>query len=201
MHIYALIVIALSQCVAIFFVNVLVNEFSKQEYIRTTVLLVIVAIFVAIDFYFLLNRIIVLRHLLNQEPVPCSLEDILFIDYQDNGRKKYVPFPIVRSLKDHKLYLTYGKYSLMNFNTMLNNVEKSFGIYKADGSPVQLGQRVDMYMLKEVRIPITINQDENIITLKGRKVYFQHVNNQLDIEIFNTITFFKGTLDFDMNAR
>ena len=54
-----------------------------------------------------------------------------------------------------------------------------------------------MYLLKTVDVPVSVNREKNTIKLKNRKIYFKHINNELTIDIFKNITFFKGAVNLD----
>jgi len=197
MHIYGLIVLIIVQCISLPLVEVFLREFIEHSLVRNIVLNIILMICTTIDLYFLINRIIILRYILNKTPIKCRLEDILFIGYRDDKQTRYAPFPIVRSLENNKLYLSYDKYSLVNFITVFNYSDKrniQGMIYKSDGTPVQLGDMTDMYIHKIINIPISVNHSENIVKLKHKKIYFRHINSRFNIDVFKDITFFKGAI-------
>lgn len=198
MNIYGLVVIALVQSMAIPLINVFLKEFVPQEYIHNIALLAAIVSCVVVDICFLFNRVILLRSSLNKMPIRCRLEDIFLVGYKDNKRTRYAPFPIVRSLEDQKLYLAYDKYSLLAFKVTFNYSDRKnirCTIYKDDGTPVRVGEIVDMYLLKTVDIPLFVDQPKNTVKLKHRKIYFRHINNEFDIDTFRNITFFKGAVD------
>lgn len=197
MHIYGLIVLIIVQCISLPLLKVFLREFIERDIVRNIVLNIILMICTAIDLYFLINRIIILRFILNKTPVKCRLEDILLIDYKDDKQTRYAPFPIVRSLENNKLYLSYDKYSLVNFISVFNYSDKrniQGMIYKADGTPVQLGNMVDMYIHRIINIPVLVNHPKNIVKLKHKKIYFRHINNRVNIDVFKEIIFFKGAV-------
>ena len=197
MHIYGFIVIVLAQSMALPLLNTLIKEFADLELTCIPFIAIIVTC-VVVDVYFLYNRIIILRRLLNKVPIKCRLEDIFLIGYKDDKRTRYAPFPIVRSLEDHRLYLTYGKYSLLAFTATFNYSDRKnihCTIYRSDGTLIRLGEIVDVYLLKTVDIPILIDKPKNIVKLKHRKIYFRHLNDKFSIDNFENITVFKGAVD------
>lgn len=200
MHLWGLLVIILVQGAAFPLLNALLKEFAGQGSIRKIVLFIVTGICIMTDLYYLFNRVILLRQLLNRQPVKCRLEDILLIGYREDNRTRYSPFLIVRSLQDHKLYLTYDKYSLVGFNAIFNysNREKILcTVYKGNGNPIRLGDIVNMYILKTLYIPVSINKSKNTVKLNHKKFYFRHMNDQLDIDVFRSLVFFKGAIDLD----
>lgn len=199
-HVYGFLVLLFVQAMAIPLLNAFLKEFIGQSSFRKVALLIILAICISVDLYFLLNRVILLRHLLNKAPVKCRLEDIFLIGYKDDKRTRYAPFLIVRSIENQKLYLAYDKYSLLNYTATFNYSDKKnirCTVYKGDGIPVRLGDIVDMYILRTVKIPVSIDQSKNTVKLKRRKIYFRHMNEQINIDVFENITFFKGAIDLD----
>lgn len=202
MQIIGLPVIILAQCAVCFLFCALLKEFVRQDPIYSITLLIVVAICIAIDLYYLFNRVILLRWLIGRTPVRCKLEDVFLIGHKDtDNRTRYSPFPIVRSLKDHKLYLAYENYSLLGFKEKFNYSDRktvTCTLYKETGIPVKLGDVVNMYILKTLNIPVSIDSSKNTIKLKHRKFYFHHVNNQINIDVFRNIVFFKGAIDLDI---
>ncbi len=200
LHVYALLVLFLVQLMAIPLINAFLGEFIGPSSVRKVLFLIILVICASVDFYFLINRVVLLRYLLNKTPIKCRLEDILLVGYKDDKRTRYAPFFIVNSIEDQKLYLAYDKYSLLNYSTTFNYSDKEnirCTVYKSDGSPVRLGDIVDVYVLRTVKIPVSVDRSKNIVRLKHRKIYFRHMNEELDIDVFKHITFFKGTVDLD----
>lgn len=205
MHIIGLSIIILAQCAACFLLRALLKEFAGQGSVYNGTFLIVVAVCIAIDLYYLFNRVILLRRLIDRIPVRCKLEDIFLIGHKDtDNRTRYSPFPIVRSLKDHKLYLAYDNYSLLGFKEKFNYSDRktiTCTLYKENGIPVMFGDVVDMYILKTLNIPVSIDSSKNTVRLKHRKFYFHHMNDQINIDVFRSIVFFKGAIDLDIDAQ
>lgn len=145
-NIYGFLVILLAQSIGVALADMLLKEFVEQAFVRQVIAFVIVGIFAAADASFVFNRIFLLRRLLDKTPVRCRLEDIFLMPYKDDKKIRYVPYPIVRSLEDHKLYLTYGEYSLLGFTAVFNYSDRrniQCAVYKDDKTPVRLGDIVD----------------------------------------------------------
>lgn len=196
-HIYGLLILLLIQCISLSLLNAFFKEFVKSEFIQHIVLYIIILICVILDLYFLINRIIILKIALMKIPIKCRIEDIIFIGYKHDKRTLYVPYFIVRSLENTKLYLTYDKYSLADYNTIFNYSDKTniqFGIFNNDGIPVKLGDINDMYIYKTVNIHVQINYKKNTVKLNHKKIHFRHLNENIQIDIFNDIIFFKGAV-------
>ena len=194
MHIYGFVVILLVQSVTFPLLYMLLKEFNAPSLIRNIITFAIFAIYIAVDMYFLYNRIYLPKQLLDKEPMKCILEDIFLIPYKEDNKKRYSPYPIVRSCDDSKLYLAYGNYSLMNFNAKFNYSDRNniyCTLYKADGTPVRFGDTVNIYILKKSNIAVSIDETKNTVKLKGKKFNFYHVNDKISIDIFKEIKFFK----------
>ena len=182
----------------------LLKEFIPQGEFRKGILSVVLAGCFAVDLYYLVQYILRVRRLLNQKPVQCRLEDIFLVRYKDDGKIRYVPYLIVRSNEDQKLYITYDKYSLMRLKAKVENfggTDISCVVYRNDNVPVRIGDRVDMYMQKQVNIPVSIDPYGNIVRLKRRKIPFYHMNERISITAFEEAIFFKGILDVDTDYR
>lgn len=199
-HIYGFLVIIFVQAMAVPVINAFLKEFIKDSNIRKIALLIILLIYVLVDTIFLFRRVVLLRRLLNTTPIKCELEDIILVGYKDENRTKYVPFFIVESIANKKLYLTYDRYSLLDCTAIINYSEKkkiSCTVYNGKGLPLQLGDIVGMYMLNIVDIPVSIDYSKNIVKLKRKKFYFHHMNEQIGIDVFKHITFYEGGIDLD----
>lgn len=197
-HVYGFFVLLLIQVMGFPLVNVLLKEFIVQTNVYKIVLLTIVSVCILVDCCVLVNRIFRLRILMKKCPVKCKIVDILLIGYKEDARTRYDPFFIVQSDEDQKMYLTYGKYSLSGCTARIDYSDREnirCTVYKNNGNPVQLGDEVDMYFLKTVSVPVCIDQSKNTVKLKGEKVYFRHMNEKIDINIFKKIVFFKGAID------
>ena len=204
MHIIVLPVIIFAQCAACFLLHALLKEFAGQGPVYSIVFLVAITVCIAVDLYYLFNRVILLRSLIDRTPVRCKLEDIFLIGHKNtNNRIRYSPFPIVRSLKDQKLYLAYENDSLLGFKEKFNYSNRetiTCTLYKENGVPVRFGDVVDMYILKTRHIPVSVDSSKNTVKLKHKKFYFRHVNNQINIDVFENIVFFKGAIDLNVEA-
>lgn len=201
MHIYGLLVLVVVQSLALPLLNAFLKEFIRQDSFRSVAFLLIVAVCASVDLYFLVNRIILLRYLLNKQPVRCKLEDIFLIGYKDDKKTRYSPSLIVRSTENQKLYITYDKYSLLEYASTFNYSDRSnirCTVRKSDGTPVRLGDWVDMYLLKTVSVPVSVDQSRNIVRLRRKIIPFRHMNERMDITAFEGAVFFKGAIDLDV---
>lgn len=201
LHVYGLIALVFLQTIVIILLNGFLKELVEQTDVRRLILYVMLAICVLSDFHFWINRVVLFRRLLSKKSVKCRVEDVFLIGHKDDKRTRYVPYLIVRSMENKKLYFTYDKYSLLNHKAIFNYSGKkdiSCTIYKNDKTALQIGDIVDMYMLKEVNILISADRIKNIVKLKDRNFYFHHMNKQVNVGIFDNITCFKGAIDIDV---
>lgn len=153
------------------------------------------------DMFFVYNRIILLGKLLYEKPVRCRIEDIIYVGHKEDGHTKFNPYPIVRSLEDNRLFFAYGNYSLSPFRTSTFGVYKRMvecTIYKKDGTPVNVGDIVDMYILQSLDIPVRINVEKDIVKLKNRKFRFYHKNDEFQITMFTKVNIFRGVIDLEV---
>lgn len=197
-HVYGFLVLLLIQIIGFFLMNTLLKEFIGQPNVYKVMLIIITMICILVDFCFFYNRVIILRCLMNKIPIKCKIVDIFLIGYKEDTQTRYAPFLIVQSTEDKKLYLTYGKYSLLDYSTIFNYSDREniyCTIYRDNAEPVQLGDTVDMYLLKKVDVPVYIDRSKNIVKLKRKKVYFRHMNKEIDIDIFKDLIFFMGAID------
>ena len=200
---FVLLIILICQLLAMVLLNALVNEFSGQTYVafaKSVIFTIAVFICIVIDLYFIYNKIFLLRSISSKVPIRCVIDDILFVKYKDDGRTRYTPYLIVRSLKTNKRYFTYGKYSLLGLTASV-----SYGrgqmidctIYKKGMGPGSIGDQVDIYVHKILDLPVSVNEEKNIIKLKNDKLPFYHMNDKIRISVFNDIMLFKGAIDVD----
>ena len=63
--------------------------------------------------------------------------------------------------------------------------------------PVSIGDHVDIYVHKILDLPVSVNEEKNIIKLKNDKLPFYHMNDKIRISVFNDIMLFKGAIDVD----
>lgn len=205
MNIIGLTVVVVVQCLACFLIHNILKEFFGHSMAYKIAFPIIILICIAITFNFLYNRVILLWKLLQRTPEKCKLEDIFLIPHKDNdGRTQYFPYPIVRSYNDHNLYLAYGDYSLLGFRKIMNRSDYhtiDCTLCREDGTPIMIGDDVDMYVWKTLSIPVSIDSSKNTVKLKGSKYYFYHVNNQFDIDAFRSIIFFKGCIVLDFETE
>ena len=200
---FVLLVIMISQLLAMILLNELLNEFCEQAYVvftKRVIFTFAMLICVSVDLFFFYNKISLLKSLSGKKPIRCIIDDILFVKYKDDGRTRYTPYLLVRSIETNKLYFTYGKYSLLGLTASI-----SYGghqminctIYKKDMVQVAIGDCVDAYVYKILDFPILVDEGKNVIKLKNKKLMFHHANDKIHISVFNNIVLFKGAIDVD----
>ncbi|NLX64891.1 MAG: hypothetical protein GX022_09005 [Clostridiaceae bacterium] len=198
-HGVALLVVVVLQAVSLFFVNLFLSYFLseiKLEFsLRPMVLAFLGSVFVISDIIFIYKKIIRLQPLIHITPVKCKIEDFILIGYTDDGRRRHKAYPIIRSMQDNKLYLSYGDHALSNFNFnafYINNTIVGFSVYSWNKKELKIGDEVNMYLLKILDVSVVIDQTKNIIRLNGKKLPFFHVNNAIGINAFKDMVFFQG---------
>lgn len=77
------------------------------------------------------------------------------------------------------------------------NVPTGYGGTEWDVFSLDSTGRINMYILKTLYIPVSINKSKNTVKLNHKKFYFRHMNDQLDIDVFRSLVFFKGAIDLD----
>jgi len=201
-HGVSLLVVVVLQAVSLVFVNLFLSYFLSEIKLEFTlkpmVLVFLVSIFVIINIFFIYKRIIRLQPLIYVTPVKCIIEDFILIGYTDDGRRKYRAYPIVRSMQDNKLYLSYGADALSSFSFnsfYMNNKIAGFRVYTRNKTELKIGDEVNMYSQKILDVSVDIEQTNNIIRLNGKKIPFHHVNNTLGINAFKDMVFFRGIID------
>lgn len=203
-HMLALFLIIIFQILSLYFVNLFLTFFSTEmeQHFFSTFKLVVFAIlggvFVISDSYFLYKKIIKLRPLMCKVPIKCKIEDFLLFSYIDDGRKKYEIYPIIKSMQDDKLYLSYGANALSKFNTRTfykNNSLLDFVVYTRDRKPLNIGDTVYMYSLKILDVTVDIDETKNKVKINNKTIPFNHINESLKISIFKNMIFFQGIVD------
>lgn len=201
---FALLVIVITQLLAMALLNALLNEFCEKPYVifaKQVILTLAVVICVVVDLFFFHNKISLLKSLSGKKPIRCVIDDILFVQHKDDGRMRYTPYLIVRSVETNKRYFTYGKYSLLGLTASI-----SYGrgriiactIYKKGMIPVVIGDSIDVYVYKTLDLPVWVDEEKNVIKLKNEKLIFYHANDKIHISVFNNIILFKGAIDVDI---
>lgn len=201
-HGAALLLLVVFQAVSLFVINLFLSLFLSEitfEFpLQPMALSFMGCIFVICDIVFIYKKIIRLQPLIYIAPVKCKIEDFILIGYTDDGNRKYRAYPIIRSMQDNKLYLSYGEHALSNFNfnaRYINNTIIDFSVYTRNKTELKIGDMVNMYSLKILDVSVVIDQTNNMIRLNGKKLLFHHVNNALVINAFKDMVFFQGIVD------
>ncbi len=203
-HGAALLILVVVQIISLFLINLFLSLFISETIyefsLRQIVLACIGCIFVICDIFFIFKKIIRLQPLIYQSPVICKIVDFMLIAYSDEGRRKYTAYPIIRSMQDNKLYLSYGTDALSSFNFnahYINNTIVDFSVYTRNRIELKIGDAVNMYSMKILDVSVVIEQTKNMIRLNGKKLPFHHVNNALGINVFKDMVFFRGVVDIE----
>lgn len=131
------------------------------------------------------------------EPIECTLKDILITSYYYKGKLRYYFAPVLENAGNGELYCTLRYYNMSFYSTVYNYTGSSvsFNIKRGDGSNVELGDTVHVYIKETLDLGVSVNGDE--YTADGKRHKFDHKNKSLGIEIISRMTFFSGIVDVD----
>lgn len=204
-NIFALLGLILIQVLALLLLSYLLAQFiepgSALRPAKPAILSLAALLFAIVDLTFLRGKVILLGRLLRKAPVRCTVEDIVLMDYKEDGRTRYSPYLLVRCPDSGKRYFTYDSYALLGYNahsTYERNQLTGCAIYRKDRTPVKLGDPVDVYLLKTLSIPVSIDAARNTVKLKNRKIQFNHMNGKVQADVFRQTVFFQGAIDVDV---
>ena len=82
----------------------------------------------------------------------------------------------------------------------VNDRRADHTIYKRGRVPVKIGDIVDLYLLKTLDIPVSVDTEKNIVRLKDQKIRFDHMNSRIGIDVFNEMIFLQGAIDVDAGS-
>lgn len=180
--------------IAIFFGE----ELKVYAWVCQLIVCLIITFCLVGDSIFVYHRIWLFSRLANVRPIRCALEDIFFATYTDEGTTKYEPYLIIRSLENQKLYMTYGKGDMAGFNATFSyagNQLLNYQIKKQNGKILQIGDYVDLYVLKPVKMKVDVNGDR--VRLNGKKYKFTHITETIPVDVFYEVNFVQGVIDID----
>lgn len=202
-HIIAFVLIVLLQILSTVLMSWIANIFlaettllaEGQREIKTAIFALLGSIFVILDLVFLCSKVFAMISLSKQEPIKARIEDIFFVGYTDDGRKKYNAYPIVRSLDGDQLFLTYGKYAMARFNAKIvymNNSIMEAELSRGYNKTLGIGDVVEVYISKV--ITKTVKVDVDFVTIGRQRLPFIHQNQHISIKDMHTVTVFKGVV-------
>ena len=191
---------ALSMVALSWFLTVFSRELGADfpVAVRPVVLAALGGILMFSDLFFLVTKVLALSPLRRQPPVKCRIEDFFLIGYTDDGKRRYRAYPILRAMEDQRLYLAHGNNALSNFSmksVQMNQTLVDFTVYARDRTPLRVGDTVYMYLLKTVDIQVRTDEAAGEIQLGRETLPFLHSNENLKINAFENMVFFKGVVD------
>ena len=155
---------------------------------------------IALDIFFWHKYIHGLGRLVHVEPVPCTVENFIITYIKQDRRIRYVITPVLRCNTDGRLYITLGRLSTSWYRSLYTSTGHSLSnirIIRSDGTDVNIGDTAYMYISQTVTPDIVIDRISNTVNIGNDKIRFSANNNSLPIDIFNSLTYFKGAVDVD----
>jgi len=206
-----LVVFIVMQCVMLLVLSHLVenmaNTQSFDEQTTTTikriVLVGIIILSIIVDTVLYMKKIYRLNLMANIEPVFGKVEDFIIYSYgRENGkaRLEFKVSPLIRGLKDNKLYLTYGNYSVSWYTTIEVRNQAALickEIIRSDGTSVKKGDDVAFYVIKTLNMEIKEDRKKYWFKLNGKKVKLMSRNSEMEINMLKNTTFFEGAVDVE----
>lgn len=205
---YLLLLLLVSQTVILFVLRLFLRSFQEAGILRSNAVQHVLfgaigVIFAGLDLYVLYRKVILVARAFRRPPVRCRVEDILLVGYTDDGRRKYSPYPILRAMDSGRLFLAFEDDVLLGYRTRSdyrNNDLRNFRIYRKDWTPVELGDPADLYPLKILDVPISVDEAQGTLMIKNKRIPLYHRNKEIDIAAFRKITFFCGVVDVDVET-
>lgn len=135
----------------------------------------------------------------NIKAVDCVIEDMIFTSYLSNHKRRYKIYPVVKNTRTGELYCTFEKYNMSFYSSVQARNANSLlaaNIVRSDGSAVNLGDPVRVYIKEFVGVNVSVNPD-NTYSLNGHKHKFNHANQRYDINFLNKLKYFSGIIDVE----
>ncbi len=170
---------------------------STVSLVITALTLVLVVMAAVIDVA-VLGKILRVRPLLTVQPIACVVEDVVVTAYTSDGEKRYKVFLLVRDPQKGGLLFTYGKHSLSYYNYTYAKAGRyldGIDIFRKDGSSVAIGDEVQVYLKKTVKVKVSLRKGE--LTLNGKPFRYTHVNPKYDATVFKDTNFYVGAVDVE----
>ena len=132
------------------------------------------------------------------KPLDCVVEDFLISSYYRKNKRHYKITPIMREISTGELYCTFGVYDMSFYASSWSqngNSPLSIRILRSDGSAVELGDPIRVYVKRNVEA--NVETDGSRYAFDGRWNEFNNVNNAYGIQIVHTLHFFEGIVDVE----
>lgn len=151
------------------------GEFAGNS-LRNYILVAVVLFFVFSDLLFYMKKIRSLKKLLDIRPISCIVENFLLQEYWEDHDRRYNPYPIVRSLENGKLYVTFGSYCASGYNTVTayaGNSLSYLSVKKDDGTPAEKGDCGNMYLIEGSEQVLRVHEEGGRVRLKKKDLPFR----------------------------
>ena len=196
------------QILFLFILNTFLGNFlseigSDPKFITNIVLISGSILFTLVDMLFYFKFIYRLKTMLNIQPKKCVIVDFIVYPYGRDSERKGIDYkvaPLIKEIETNELYYTYGEYDLSYYTTVQGYMNKTLinkVIVRKDGTKVEINDTAYYYIRNKINIDVDIDSDSNIVKLNNKKMFFSHVNENYDINIFNKINFFEGVVEIE----
>lgn len=155
-------------------------------------------IMICIDIYFYIKKILGTKSLIGLKPLECVVEDYVIRKYKNRDKTDYEIKLLVRCLEDGKYYFTFDRYSYCYFSHIFSlnaHKIKEVVIIREDKSVVNVGDTAYLYIKNTVNPKIKIKDNSAIVD--NLKYSLLNKNENLNINVFNEVVFFKGLIDVE----
>lgn len=185
--------------------TILTNEAINDDPVIYNTFMIVAGVgFIIIDIAFYIQRIYKLNGLLHVQPIEAILEEFVALLYSDDGQVGYSVYPILRDKNTGDLLFTYNKYCLGVYDSRyvkMNNILWGFVAYRKDGSKINIGDTVSVYIRRFVPVNTQLHKNKDIVKLNKSKYGYAFINNKYDANVFNSLKYFEGVIDVDGNNR
>jgi hypothetical protein len=175
-------------------------EKMNFDSIKNIITISFVFIFLIVNVLFCIKKIYPLNKTAKLTPKICKIEDFVIHVYRRNGDRECKVYPLVKDIETGKLYFTFGDYNLSYYKYMYlsqSSTNVTVNVLRSDKSIVKIGDTALFYINETITPKIKIDENNNFIKLNGEKIKYLHVNPSYNINIFNSVEFFKGVLEID----
>lgn len=143
------------------------------------------------------------RLMLEVKPLDCVVEDFLISSYYRKHKRHYKITPVMREVSTGELYCTFGVYDMSFYASSWSqngNSPLSIRILRSDGSAVELGEPIRVYVKRNVEVNVeTDDADDGSsrYAFDGRWHEFNNVNDACGMQIVHALHFFEGIVDVE----
>ena len=206
-YVLLLIFFAVFQIFAYVIIFIIFSRFSQYEIInsfpfqtlsliKSFFLILMSVLFIVLDFMILYWKIYKLFKIDKIAPIICTVDDMIITSYVSDHKRRYQINPIVKD-HDGKLYFPYGKGNLSWYKTVYlqqGNYLSSIDIVKESGDYLNIGDEVDLYVLKSYNFKPEVAVHNLTVSIKNKPFEFQSVNNTNNLK-FSNVELIEGAID------